>query len=194
MAGIGRGVSVRVAASTSYTRMRSPLYATTTYRPEGDTDTQSMAHPDVTDCGLTSGCAIDWVSVSPSGRYVVVAYSGDRIRVYDVDAATLTLTPRPMPAIYPNCGGTAAQGFIYDLGHADMTLNPFDNQEDVLVGQEHCQNAGKAVAGVLIGGVAMARRRDARITSLTEPPNEAYPSHISTRNFDRPGWAYVTYS
>ena len=148
---------------------------------------------DVTDCGLASGCATDWVSVSPSGRYVVVAYNGDRIRVYDVNPATLALTPRPMPATYPNCSGTAAQGFIYDLGHADMTLNPFDNQEDVLVGQEHCHNAGETVNGLLIGGVVMARLRDGAITALTDPTNEAYPDHVSTRNFDRPGWAYVTY-
>ncbi len=32
----------------------------------------------MSDCGLTAGCAIDWVSVSPSGRYVVV-----RTRVAD---------------------------------------------------------------------------------------------------------------
>ena len=31
------------------------------------------------------------------------------------------------------------------------------------------------------------------ITSLTKPANEAYPYHISTRNYDRPGWAYVSY-
>ncbi len=148
---------------------------------------------DASDCGLSAGCAIDWVSVSPSGRYVVVAYTSTRVRVYDLDPNTLALTPRSMPAVYPNCGGTAVQGFIYDLGHADLTLNPFDNQEDVLVGQEHCHNAGKVVNGLLIGGVVMARLRDGAITPLTDPANEAYPDHISTRNTDRPGWAYVTY-
>jgi hypothetical protein len=148
---------------------------------------------DVTDCGLASGCGIDWVSISPSGRYGVVAYTGDHIRVYDVNATTLALTPRSMPSTYANCSGTAAQGFIYDLGHADLALDPFDNQEDVLVGQEHCGNAGSTVAGMVIGGVVLARLRDGAITSLTDPANEAYPSHVSTRNVDRPGWAYVTY-
>ena len=148
---------------------------------------------DLTDCGLSSGCTIDWVSVSASGEYVVVAYSGDYLRVYDVDPATLAFTPRPMPTIYPGCHGTAQQGFIYDVGHADMTLNPFDGNEDVIVGQEHCGNAGRTVAGQVIGRVMMVRLRDGAITPLTDPTNEAYPHHVSTRSYDRPGWAYVGY-
>lgn len=147
----------------------------------------------LTDCGLSGGCSIDWVSVSPSGKYVVVVYNGDHLRVYAVNPATLGFTPLPMPTIYPNCAGTAAQGFIYDVGHADMTLNPFDAGEDVIAGQEHCGNAGKTVAGMLIGGVMMVRLRDGAITPLTDPTNEAYPHHVSTRNYDRPGWAYVGY-
>jgi len=148
---------------------------------------------DLTDCGLASGCSIDWVSISPSGKYAVVTYNGDYPRVFDVDPTTLALTPRPMPQIYTNCHGTAAQGFVYDLGHADMTFNPFDNNEDVLIGQEHCGNRGKTVSGILIGGVMMTRLRDGAITPLTNPANEAYPDHISTRSYDRPGWVYVGY-
>ena len=49
-------------------------------------------------CGLAGGCAIDWVSISPSGKYAVVSYDGDFPRVFDVDPSTLALTPRPMPA------------------------------------------------------------------------------------------------
>lgn len=147
---------------------------------------------DLTDCGIGS-CTIDWVSVSPSGKYVVVSYDGDYVRVYDVNPGTLALTPRPMPLVHANCHGTAAKGFIYDLGHADMALNPFDNNEDVLIGQEHCGNRGSTVSGVLVGGVMMVRLRDGAIKPLTHPSNEAYPYHISTRNYDRPGWAYVTY-
>jgi hypothetical protein len=148
---------------------------------------------DVTDCGLSSGCLIDWVSISPSGKYAVVSYSGDYPRVYDVNPTTLALTPRPMPQIYPGCHGTAAQGFVYDLGHADMTLNPFDANADVLIGQEHCGNRGKTVGGILIGGVMMTRLQDGAITALTNPTNEAYPHHISARAYDRPGWVYVSY-
>ncbi len=148
---------------------------------------------DLTDCGLASGCSIDWVSISPSGKYAVVTYNGDYPRVFDVDPTTLALTPRPMRQIYANCHGTAAQGFVYDLGHADMTFNPFDNNEEVLIGQEHCGNRGKTVSGILIGGVMMTRLKDGAITPLTNPANEAYPDHISTRAYDRPGWVYVGY-
>jgi len=147
----------------------------------------------ISDCGLPSGCTENWVSISPSGKHVVVNYHGDRLRVYDVDPGTLAAKPRPMPTLYANCGGTAANGFVYDLGHQDMALNPFDNNEDVIVGQEHCGNRGKRVAGTLIGGVVMVRLRDGKITSLTNPTNEAYPYHVSTRNYDRPGWVYVSY-
>jgi hypothetical protein len=147
----------------------------------------------LTDCGLSGGCAVDWVSISPSGRYVVVAYNGAYNRVYDVDPATLALTPRPMPVLHSGCHGTAAKGFIYDLGHADMALNPFDNNEDVMIGQEHCGNRGKTVSGVLAGGVMMVRLRDGAIKPLTHPSNEAYPHHISARNYERPGWVYVGY-
>jgi hypothetical protein len=138
-------------------------------------------------------CRLGWVSVSPSGKYVVCKYGGDYPRVFDLDPQTLALTPRPMPESAPRCHGTAAQGFIYDLGHCDMALNPFDGNEDVLIGQEHCGWRGATVAGQRIGGVVMARLRDGAITPLTDPTNEAYPHHISTQNIDRPGWAYVGY-
>ncbi|TMQ60940.1 MAG: hypothetical protein E6K76_00350 [Candidatus Eisenbacteria bacterium] len=149
---------------------------------------------DVSSCGLSGGCSIDWVSISASGKYAVVSYNGDYPRIFDVNPTTLALTPHPMLASSPRCnGGSAAQGFTYDLGHADVAVNPFDNNEDVLIGQEHCGNRGKVVNGVLIGGVVMVRLRDGAITPLTDATNEAYPHHISTRNLDRPGWAYVGY-
>ncbi len=149
---------------------------------------------DISACGLAGGCTVDWVSISASGKYAVVSYNGDYPRVFDVDPATLALSPHPMLAASPRCnGGAAAQGFIYDLGHADVAVNPFDSNEDVLIGQEHCGWAGTTVGGVLVGGVMMVRLRDGAITSLTDDSNEAYPHHISTRNLDRPGWVYVGY-
>jgi hypothetical protein len=39
----------------------------------------------------------------------------------------------------------------------------------------------------------MVRLRDGQITPLSDPENEAYLFHVSARNFDRPGWVYVTY-
>ncbi len=148
---------------------------------------------DITDCGLASGCSVDWASISPSGKYAAVVYTTAAARIYDVNPGTLALTPRPMPKTYPGCTGAAARGFVYDLGHEDMTLNPFDNNEDVLIGKEHCGNSGRVVDGKLIGNVVMARLRDGAITPLTNPTNEAEVRHVSTRNYDRLGWAYVGY-
>ena len=148
---------------------------------------------DFSNCGAPSGCTLDFTQVSASGRYVIVHFQGDWQQVLDVDPNTLALTPRAMPAAAPRCTGTAAQGFTYDLGHPDVTLNPFDNNEDVIIGQEHCGNIGKTVNGRLMGGVVMVRLRDGAVTPLTDPSNEAYPYHISARNFDRPGWVYVAY-
>jgi hypothetical protein len=148
---------------------------------------------DFSHCGASRGCSLDWTQVSASGRYVIVHFQGDWQQVLDIEPNTLALTPHPVPAAAPRCNGTAAQGFIYDQGHPDVTLNPFDNNEDVIIGQEHCGNIGKMVNRKLMGGVVMVRLRDGAVTSLTEPTNEAYPYHISARNLDRPGWVYVGY-
>src|SRR4029077_6941819 len=60
-----------------------------------------------TDCGLPGGCAVNWVSISPSGRFGGVNFHGDHLRVFDVNSSTLAATPRPMPRTYPNCSGAA---------------------------------------------------------------------------------------
>lgn len=147
---------------------------------------------DIASCGL-SGCAIDWVSISASGKYAVVSYDGDHPRVFDVNPATLALSPHPEASGSPRCSGTAAAGYVYDLGHADLTLDPFDNDADVLVGQEQCGNHGAILGGKPIGYVVMARLSDGAITPLTSPDNEAYPDHVSTRNLRLPGWAFVSH-
>jgi hypothetical protein len=139
----------------------------------------------ISDCGLSS-CAIDWVSVSSSGRYAVVSYDGDYPRVYDIDPNTLALTAHAYPSGTQACGRDPAKGYIVGVGHADFTLNPFDGNADVLIGQRRsgCPSTG---------GVVMVKLSDGNYTSLTDPANEAFPHHVSTRNFDRPGWAYVGY-
>ncbi len=142
----------------------------------------------IADCGLSGGCSVDWVSISASGKYAVVSYNGDYPRVFDVDPNTLALTPHALPTGSPECKSdhNPALGFIYDLGHADMTLNPYDNNEDVIVGQARswCPPTGSVV---------MVRLRDDTVTSLTNPTNEATDHHVSTRNQDRLGWAYAGY-
>jgi hypothetical protein len=62
----------------------------------------------------------------------------------------------------------------------------------VLVGQRR-GNCPSTVGGTALGGVVMVRLRDGAVTSLTDPANEAFPHHISTRAYDRPGWAYVSH-
>ena len=80
---------------------------------------------------------------------------------------------------------------MYSLGHADVAVNPFDNNEDVLVGRDQCFVT--VANGVLVSNVMMARLSDGQVTALTDPNNEAFASHVSTRNINRPGWAYVDY-
>ena len=145
----------------------------------------------ISGCGL-SDCSVDWVSISPSGKYAVVSYNGDHPRVYDVNPDTLALTSRPMPTASPECSGhDPLQGYIFDLGHADMTINPADGK-DVIVGQRRSW-CPSTVGGVPQGSVQMVRLEDNLLTSLTNPSNEASSHHISARNYNRPGWIYVGY-
>lgn len=131
------------------------------------------------------------LGVSASGRYAWVHYRGDHNRIFDIDRATLVLTPHAESGVV--CHGAAADGFIYDLGHQDIALNPFDHNEDVMIGQEHCGNAGKMVAGQILGQVLLVRLRDGAILPLTDPANEAHAYHVSGRATGRAGWVYVSY-
>ena len=60
----------------------------------------------------------------------------------------------------------------------------------MIIGQQH-SGCPSTVNGKPMGGVVMVRLRDGIVTMLTDPANEAFPHHISTRNLDRPGWVYV---
>jgi chitodextrinase len=148
-----------------------------------------------TNCG--SACtSIDWVGVSPSGKYLLVSYSGDFERVFDINP-DLSVTPHTISTpTFPGCASSPAGGFIHDLGHGSMAPNPFDNNEDVIAGQEHCGNVNSSVLdsqGKKLGTVLMVRMRDGQITSLTDPTDEADSRHISLLAMDQPGWAYVSY-
>src|SRR5437773_255737 len=87
---------------------------------------------------VSDGGSIDWAGMSASGKYAVVSYNGDYPRVFDVNTSTLALTPHAMPTSSYRCHGTASAGYIYALGHADVAINPFDSNEDVLVGRDQC--------------------------------------------------------
>jgi hypothetical protein len=154
---------------------------------------------------------VDSYSVSPSGDFVVVHYSmlngqaGDFEQVLKVDPTTLALTPQPMSVSWPGLVGNPALGFVYQLGHEDMALDPFLNNAAVMIGQEHCGNVGLNIPGIPtvnsdgIGGIVMVQLSNGAVTSLTDPgngksiANEAYPDHVSCRAILRPGWCYVSY-
>ena len=154
-------------------------------------------------CSLVAGrpndCAVDNLSISPSGRYVVVKYgegkgvtvvdsTEDATRVYEVDPATLELRPHEMAASSPRCGSFAARpdGWTFPLKHSDLARNPFDEGEDVLIG-------GRSCPGSKLAHTLMVRLRDGRVTELTDPSGEAPFYHTSCQALDRPGWVYVDY-
>jgi hypothetical protein len=153
---------------------------------------------------------LDSYSISPSGHFVVLHYkelngqSGDFEEVLQVDPNTLALSPQPMPVSWPGMVGDAALGFVYDVGHEDMALDPFLGNVDVMIGQEHCNNVGLNIPGIQtvnsdgIGNVVMVQLDNGAVTSLTDPGSdsiapEAYPDHVSCRAVQRPGWCYVSY-
>jgi len=148
-------------------------------------------------CGVnpsnpSGDCRIGNISISPSGRYVDVKFSAssdttqDLHRIYEVDPATLALHPHPMDVSALRCGSfnARADGWTFPLKHADMALDPFDGNEDVLIG-------GRSCPGSSIGHVVKVRLKDGKVTALTSPSNEPSFQHASARNLDRPGWVYV---
>jgi hypothetical protein len=147
---------------------------------------------DVSSCGLSGGCSIDWVSISASGKYAVVNYNGDHPRVFDIDPATLTLSPHPRRA------GRRAARAPPPAATSTTSAMPI-SPESV---RQQCRRTDRTGAlrqprrdlgGKKIGYVVMVRLSDGAITPLTSPDNEAYPHHVSTRNIRMPGWAFVSH-
>ena len=153
-------------------------------------------------CSLQAGgdpmfCPNGNISISPSGRYIDVKFGSggvkcdtlcDLHRIYEVDSA-LVIRPHAMASTALRCGSFAARpnGWVFPLKHADMARDPFDHDEDVLIG-------GRACPGSKIGHVVKVRLRDGLVTALTRPENEAGLGHVSARATGRPGWVYVTYA
>ena len=133
----------------------------------------------VLDVTSGTGLSIDWVSISASGKYAVVSYNGDYPRVYDIDPNTLAMTPKVYPSSIKLCNAAtrpASQGYIYELGHADMTLNPFDSMEDVIVGQLRGNCNVTDDRGMAEGQVMMVKLSDGWVTTL--PVRSASPPPI----------------
>jgi len=111
----------------------------------------------------------DWVSISASGRYIVLngginGERGDQTQIFDLD-------------------GQKAGRLWEEYGcpsHYDLTID--DQGDDVAV--------GVAKSRPHDGRVIKRRLRDGKITVLTAG---GYASHTSARNIGRPGWVYVTF-
>src|SRR5262245_33955578 len=84
------------------------------------------------------------ISISPSGKYIDVKFGSggvscdtlcDLHRIFEVDAS-LTIRPHNMAATSLRCGSFQSRpnGWVFPLKHADLASDPFDNNEDVLVG------------------------------------------------------------
>jgi hypothetical protein len=150
-------------------------------------------------CSLVAGspttdCDFDNLTVSASGNYVAVNYccsSGhldeqDAQRIYEVDPVTLALKPHNMATGSRRCNGKGPNGWIMPLSHADVAIDPADGT-DVIVGMSHCSSDGT------IGYPYKVRLADGAATALTSQVNEAQVFHVSCRNLDRPGWAYISF-
>lgn len=112
---------------------------------------------------------IDWVSISASGKYIVLngrinSRKGDQTQVYDLEG-------NKFGELWSEYGRPS---------HYDLTID--ENGDDIAVGVSKSKPDD--------GRVTKRRLRDGKVTVLT--PGE-YASHTSTRNVKRPGWAYVTY-
>lgn len=138
---------------------------------------------------------IDHLGISPSGRYVKVKFGSaddcgtfDMIRVFEVDSTTLELKPHNMADASERCCTFQGRpnGWIFPLKHSDFARDPFDNNEDVLVGGRSCTTSA-------LGPLVKVRMRDGAVTQLIDPDNVSSVVHVSTRNTDRPGWAFVSW-
>ena len=122
-------------------------------------------YPDI----VLNDVELDWISVSASGKYIVLngrinGRKGDQTQVYD---------------LYGNKVGRLWEEYGRP-SHYDLTID--HSGDDVAVGVSKSKPDD--------GRVIKRRLRDGKVTVLTPG---GYASHTSTRNFKRPGWAYVTY-
>lgn len=125
---------------------------------------QKQKYPDL----VLNDVTIDWVSVSASGKYIVlngeIDVGKDRTQVYDLAGNKTT-------ELWEKYGRPS---------HYDLTID--ENGDDIAVGVSKSKPD--------VGRVIKRRLRDGKVTVLT---SGGYAGHTSTRNVRRPGWAYVTY-
>jgi len=145
-----------------------------------------------------STAMVDNVSISSSGAYFVAngCWHGPGCTDWKNQDRTM---------IYKWNGDRTYQAIRYfsEYGrpsHFDYATD--ESGEDVVVGVSKCSNLSDqpgydSSCTAEAGAVIKRRLRDGQITRLTPPVNGnrgGYASHTSTRNINRPGWAYVTYA
>jgi len=113
---------------------------------------------------VTEKMADDWISVSPSGKYVVMM-GGDRSRVYDIQMKLLHELPKG------------------SFGHADLCLKADGSEAMVFDGADleldHNRN------------INMADLATGKLSALVRIGWGTTP-HVSCRNLDLPGWALIS--
>ncbi|GIK82815.1 MAG: hypothetical protein BroJett024_39200 [Alphaproteobacteria bacterium] len=113
---------------------------------------------------VTGAMVADWISVTPSGRHVVMM-GKDRSRVFDLDMNHL----RDLPL------GT--------FGHADLCLRADGTEVMVFDGADHQLDNNR--------NINMADLQTGRISVLTRIGWGTTP-HVSCRNLAMPGWALIS--
>ena len=113
---------------------------------------------------VTEKMAADWISVTPSGKYVVLM-GGDRSRVYDIEMNLVTELPKG------------------SFGHADLCTTQDGRDVMVYDGADHQLDGNRNlnIADLATGKVGKV----ARIGWGTTP-------HVSCRNTQLPGWALIS--
>lgn len=111
----------------------------------------------------------DWISVSASGKHLVVnghfnGNEGDQTQVYD-------LRGKPVGELWAEFGRPSHYDLTMDADGADIAVGVSKSQPD-------------------LGRVIKRRLTDGAVTVLT---SGGFAGHTSTRNIQRQGWAYVTY-
>ena len=110
----------------------------------------------------------NWITISPLGNYAMAHYSSARVDVYDID---LKQAPRAI---------------THYTSHSDFGIDAFGNEVYIAFGDVETRENDYYMK--------MVRLSDGVTTPLFYHPNSygVWHGHISARNINRPGWAYVS--
>ena len=127
---------------------------------------ENRKYPDLI---LNDVADVDWVSISASGNYIVL--NGQITGPTSDQTQVFNLAGIKVGSLWAEHGRPS---------HYDLTLD--GNGDDIAVGGSR--------SGPDDGRVIKRRLKDGKVTVLTAG---GYASHTSTRNVNRPDWAYVSY-